>query len=216
MAVDFQVVVPQESIELRDVSIGSYNGFAAVRVTGKDFSAVDEVLINDVPSSGVYVVSGTELVASIPEGVTTVTSVVVLNRTFTVTASSLLRFRVGKTPGRVSGTLRLVQLFVKTLFKTPGSDIMAPSSGGGFMRALGSNISKSDGKNLLTDLVVAVNQTTRQLIGIQSRDQRSARDERLLSATVTGSSFDKTQGALYVTVELLSQSGKASTVNMEL
>jgi len=94
-------------------------------VSGTDFRAVDEVLINNQPVSDFVVVSKTKLLVTVPDTLQNdnLVSLVVLSRRLTVTARSLLRFRLGKKPGRVSGILRLVQLYLKVLFTTQGTDI---------------------------------------------------------------------------------------------
>lgn len=219
MTVDLQVVHSQEVVRLDHISVVSPGGIKSIRVRGQDFSSVDEVLINDIASPDVVILSGTELLAQLPDSmqrVPEVNSVVVINHKFTVGARSVLRFRFGKTTGRVKGIQRLVQLFVKVLFTTPGTDIFNPTLGGGILGSLGSTYGKDDGDNVITEYVIAVQRTQRQLIAQQSKDQRSPRDERLLSATVVGSSFDSRQGALYMRVSLVSQAGRTALVNMEL
>lgn len=219
MAVDLQVVFPQESIVLNDIRVERYDGFWAVRVEGEDFRAVDEVSINELASPDVIVLSKTLLVAQLPDlyqKVPEVRSVAVLSNRLTLSPRSLIRFRISKSPGRVRGILRLVQLFLKILFTTPGTDIFRPGSGGGILRQVGETFGQSEGSNIVTDMVIAVNRTQRQLISMQSRDQRSPRDERLLSAKVLSSSFDKLQSAFYITVEIVSQAGRTAVTNLEL
>jgi hypothetical protein len=218
MAVDFQCIQPQQSVRLDQIRLRTVAGFLALQVTGEDFRAVDEVVINDQPSPDVVILSKTELLAQLPDSlqqVPDIQDVKVLSNRFVFSARSLVRFRIGKTPGKVRGLHRLVQLFLKTLFTTPGSDIFNPRAGGGALQAVGASIGAGETQNLLTDLVIAVNQTQRQIISQQSRDQRSPRDEKLLSAVLTSASFDKTQGALYVSVELTSQAGRSAVAQLE-
>lgn len=219
MAVDFQVVYPQESIKLNSIRAARVGAFSAIRVSGDDFRSVDEVIINDIPSPDVIILGKTELIAQLPDAMQTapdVRSVTVLSKKFSLSARSLLRFRVGKRPGKVRGIQRLVQLFIKILFQTPGSDIFNKGAGGGVMNKVGVTFGADEGNNLVTDFVIAVNRTQRQILAMQGRDQRSPRDERLLSANVTGAQFDKLQGAYYVTIEIVSQAGRSATANLEL
>jgi hypothetical protein len=219
VAVDFQVVFPQESIVLNDIRVVQYGGLWAVRVEGEDFRSVDSVSINELESPDVIVLSKTLLMAQLPDvyqAVPEVRSVMVLSKQLTLTPRSLIRFRVSNTPGKVRGILRLVQLFLKVLFTTPGSDIFRPGSGGGILRHVGSTFGQSEGGSIVTDMVIAINRTQRQIIGTQSRDQRSPRDERLLSAKVLSAEFDKLQSAFYVTVEIVSQAGRTAITNLEL
>lgn len=219
MAVDFQVVYPQESIKLTEVRLISPGGLYALRVTGSDFRAVDEVIINELPSPDVIVANKTTLVAQLPEvyqSVPEVRSVMVLSKRFTLSSRSLVRFRIGKSPGKVRGIQRLIQLFLKILFTTPKSDIFVPDAGGGVLKKVGATFGQDEGQNIITDFVISVNRTQRQLIAMQSRDQRSPRDERLLSATVIGADYDKLQSAFYITVEIVSQAGRSAIANLEL
>ncbi len=219
MAVDFQVIFLQESIKLNSILAAHVGGVPAIRIMGEDFRAVDEVIINDMPSPDVVVLSRTELLAQLPSVLTVapdVRSVQVLSKQFTLSPRSVIRFRIGKRPGKVRGIQRLMQLFVKLLFQTPGSDIFSKNSGGGIMNKVGSTFGQDESNNIKTDFVIAVNRTMRQMLGMQGRDQRSPRDERLLSANVTGAQFDKTQGAFYISVELVSQSGASAIANIEV
>lgn len=219
MAVDLQTCFPQESITLNDVRVVKYGGLWAVRVEGDDFRSVDEVVINDVASPDVIVLSKTLLTAQLPDlyqAMPEVRSVMVLSKQMTLSPRSLIRFRIGKSPGKVRGILRLVQLFLKVLFTSPGSDIFRPNSGGGLLRSVGMTFGQDEGDNLVSDIVIAINRTQRQLIASQSRDQRSPRDERLLSARVVSANFDKLQSAFYVRLELVSQAGRTAITNLEL
>jgi hypothetical protein len=219
MAVDFQVVHPQESIRLDNVRLITYEGLRALRLSGADFRAVDEVIVNDSPSPDVIVLSKNELVAQLPsalQDIPEVRSVMVLSNQFVLSPRSLVRFRIGKTPGRVRGILRLVQLFLKVLFTTPGSDIFHPNAGGGALQTVGSTYGQGEGEGIVTEFVIAINRAQRQLIAMQSRDHRAPRDERLMAASVLSTEFDKLQGGVYITVEIISQAGRRAITNVEL
>ena len=219
MAVDFQVVHPQESVRLDNIRSITYEGLEAVRVSGSDFRAVDEVIINDIPSPDVIVLGKNELIAQLPDDfqeVPEVRTVMVLSNQVTLSPRSLVRFRVGKTPGKVRGIMRLMQLFLKVLFTTPGSDIFHPNAGGGALQVVGETYGQDEGEGIITEFVIAINRAQRQIIAMQSRDQRAPRDERLMSASVLSTEFDKLQGGLYITVELISQAGRRAITNVEL
>jgi hypothetical protein len=127
-----------------------------------------------------------------------------------------MRFRISRTPGRVQGILRLVQLYLKVLFTTPGTDIFLPDIGGGVLQNLGATYGADKTGDVVSNLAIAVSQTTKQIVAIQSRDQRIPRDERLLSARLISASFDRAEGALIGTIGLSSQAGKTATANLEL
>jgi len=216
LAVDLQIVFPQESILIKSVTVVPGSSPPAVLVIGQDFSAVDEVLVNEIVVPSYYVVSPTQLYAILPDIVPpgTIQSVSVTSRRLTITDKSFLKFRIGKQPSKVTGILRLVQVFVKVLFTTPGSDIFNKNLGGGALKNLGRTFSKGETKSIVSDFVIAVDNTSRQLISTQSRQPQLPADERLISADVVSATFDMQQSALIAAVEVTSQAGRSATANV--
>ena len=217
MAVDFQVVFPTEVVSLSSVRYAAGAEVPTLEVLGTDFRSVDQVLINDVASSNVIVLSKNRLLAEVPEVARTEfvpTRVVVLSRRLTLSERSLIQFRVGRTASKVSGILRLVQLFLKVLFTTPGTDMFAPKTGSAALKNIGANIGRTQRGAVISDFVLAVDGTARQMLTLQSRDSGLPSDEKLLSARVVSSSFDARQEALVVTVEITSQAGRLATANV--
>lgn len=217
MAIDFQCVHLQEAVVLNNVTVMP-GPPRTVSVSGEDFRSVDEVLINGSPSPDVVVVSRTQLLAQVPSSAMTqrILSVTVLSKRLTVTPKSLLRFQIGSTPGKVTGILKLTQKFLKILFTTPGTDIFNPTLGGGALKNVGSTFGAGEGDNILHNLIIAIDTTTRQIIGIQSRNASLPLDERLLSAKVLRAGFNKEEGAIDVALEVNSQAGRSATANLEL
>lgn len=216
MAVDFQVVFPQQVIPLNSVRILPGLVPQSLDIVGEDFSAVDQVLINDVVSPDVVVLSKTRLLAQLPPLLTNVhlTSVTVTSRDLTVSPKSLIKFRVGTVPSKVSGILRLVQIFLKILLTTPNRDIFSPRVGGNALKNIGLTFGKDQSGTIVSDIIVAVDTARKQIISIQSRDPSIPSDERLLAASVTAASYNQTEAALIVSVELTSQAGRAATANI--
>lgn len=222
MAIDFQVVLPQESIQLSNIQrvpgTGTGGVPPALSVTGIDFTAVEDVQINGVTSPDIIIVAANRLIAQVPDSLVaaTLTSVTVLSRRMVLTPRSLLRFRIAPSAGRTQGILRLVQLYMKILFTTPGTDIFSPNLGGGVLRNLGATFGADQTGEIVSNLAISVATTTRQIVALQSRDQRIPRDERLLSARLTSANFDKAQAALLGTIELQAQSGRSAFANLEM
>jgi len=219
VAIDFQTVLPQEAIELNRVRLTQLGGLKALDVIGRDFRAVDEVLINDITSPDLLVISKTRLVAQLPDSLQAypdVQEVRVLSRTLTITPRSVLKFKIGDTPGRVTGILRLLQLFVKILLSDPESDIFTPNLGGGVLQTLGTNFGSDEGESIKSNFIIAVDRVARQIVGMQGKNSSLPRDERLLRATLLGVTFSRAQGALYATIELVSQDGNAARMNLEV
>lgn len=216
MAVDFQVVFPQQVVHLNAVRILPGMVPRTVDLLSADFRSVDEVLINGLVSPDVVILSQTRLLAQVPDALVrdTITSVTVTSSKLTLTSRSLIKFRLGKTPSKVSGILRLVQIFLKILFTTTGTDIFSPRVGGNALKNIGVTFGAGAGGSIVSDFVVAVDTTQRQIQTIQARDPTIPRDERLLLARVTRAGYDRTEAALIVSLELTSQAGQAATANV--
>jgi len=218
VSTDFQICVPQEVIPL--TSITRVPGFspATLNIIGADFSSVDQVLINDIESPDVVVMSNTRLLAQVPPALTqiTLTSVTVLAYRLVITKKSLIEFIVLPTPSKVSGIMRLVQIFLKILFTTPGQDIFAPRIGGGGLKNLNQSFGSDEGGGVVSDFIISVNTTQRQIIAIQSRDPTIPAQERLLAAKVTSAGFNANELALVATVEITSQTGQSAAASLQL
>ena len=219
MSVDFQTVLPQESIQLNQIRLTQLAGLRALDISGADFGAVDEVQINEQVSPDVMIVSRSRLIAQLPNSLQDnpdIQSVAVLSNSITINLRSLLRFRIGNTPGQVSGILRLLQLFIKVLFSNPGTDIFNRNSGGGALKNVGVTFGAEEGQNIKADFTIAVDRTARQIIAAQSRNGTIPRDERLLRANMLGATFSRNTASLFVQIEVVSQDGKAMKANLEI
>ncbi len=216
MSVDFQCVYPQELIPLNTIHTAPGMVPRTLDITGQDFRSVDQVLINGIVSPSTVILSKNRLLAQVPPqlALVTVTSVTVVATRLGLTKKSLISFQIGQTPSKVSGMLRLMQIFLKILFTTTGTDIFAPRVGGNGMKNLGLTFGADQGGNIVSNFIVSVNNTQRQVIAIQSRDPSIPPNERLLSATVTSAAYNRAEAALVVSVELVSQAGKAATANV--
>jgi hypothetical protein len=216
LSVDFQVVFPQQAIQLNSVRIVPGATPPLLDVVGADFRSVDQVLVNGLESPQVVILSRTRLLAQIPVSlnVAALSSVSVISRDLTISPKSLISFQIGQTPSKVSGILRLIQVFLKVLFTTAGTDIFAPRVGGSALKNLGHTFGDSQGGTIVSDMIIAVSTTQRQILAIQSRDPTIPRDERLLSAVVSNATYDRAESALIVGVSLTSQAGRSATANV--
>lgn len=215
MAADIQFTYPQQIVKISSVTFLETET-PTLEIVGDDFSAVDEVLLNDIASPEVVILSRTKLTAVIPVEVRgqQVVNVIVVSYRAVYTQQSVVSFRFGDVNRKATGINRLMQLFLKVLLSTPGSDIFNKNLGGGALRNLGKTFSKDNSGSLVSDFVIAVDTTVKQIIAIQARQPRLPRDECLLSARVLSARFDTMQTALVVSVELLSQAGTAATANI--
>jgi len=215
VSVDLQVVFPQETIEISSVTRVPGSAVPILDVVGSDFSNVDQVLVNDIEARDFAVVNRHRLLVTVPEGSSPIIrTVAVTSRRLVLSPRSFLRFRISSVPSKVSGILRLVQLFTKILFTTPGTDIFNRRLGGGALKNLGRTFSKNDTGAIISDFVVSVENTSRQIIAIQGRQPRLPQDERLLLAKVSEARFDANDAALRVTTEITSQAGQTALANL--
>lgn len=218
MPVDFQVCFPTEVIKLSRVRSVPGLPVRTLDVIGDDFRAVDQVLLNQVPSLSFIILSKVRLLVEVPQPLvhSTITSISVLSRKLALSPRSLIQFRIGATASKTRGILRLMQLFLKLLFTTPGSDIFAPKVGGGALAHLGQSISTDGTADVVAGIIVSVDNTVKQLIQIQGRNQSIPPDERLLSAKVISAGFNKNETALVASIEVNSQAGKSAVARMNM
>ena len=216
MTVDYQVLFPQEVVRLNTIQQVPLATRPTLDIVGQDFSSVDEVLVNDQSSPFIQILSNTRLTAQLPVNVhaSEVRSVLVVSRRLTLSKSSVLRFKISDTPAKCTGLLKLMQLYVKLMLTTPGTDIFDPQLGGGVLNMLSSNISGSEGAGVVSQFIISSNNVVRQIIAIQGRQPKLPLDEKLLSANVISAKFSTAQRALFVTVELISQAGRSAISNL--
>ncbi len=215
LATDLQVIFPSEVIELNSVS--ERPGLPrTLDLIGKDFRTVDEVFINEMASPSVVVLSKNRLLAQVPDGVgkSSIQSINVTSRQLTISERSLISFKIGRTPCKVRGILKLMQLYLKILFTTPGTDILAQRVGADALKNIGRSFGKEEGGSIVSDFVLANDVAVRQIVAIQSRDPSLSRDEKLLSARVRAAKFSYRETALVVSVELNSQDGRSAVANV--
>lgn len=211
---DLQTIKLQDVVPIRGIQEISSSPTRLFRIRGKDFRSAVEVLLNDLPVTGFTVESRELLVAEGPEtlGTAKVESVMVINSTFTLTDSSLVRLSLGRTP--TSGLIRLMQLFVKILLTTPGSDIFNPGSGGGLKQFVGRVVNDANEGDITGLFLRAVSQTRNQILSMQASNASIPADEKLASARVVSVTFDKNTSTLRGRVALSSLAGKAALVNL--
>lgn len=218
MAVDLQIAVPQEAIRVSQVTTVPGLPVRTLRITGDDFRSADEVLMNEIPAPSFLVLNKGTLLAQVPDALKygTVTSVSVLSRNLIITPRSFIKFKLGIVPGKTRGILRLMQVFLRLLLQTPGSDIFAPKLGGGALAHLGQSISTEEGSDVISSFIISVDNTRSQLIQIQGRNQLLPPDERLLSANVLSAGFNKNETAIITSIQLDSQAGASAVARFEL
>lgn len=207
-----QVIRLLDLLEVNSISNAAGVHPRSIVVQGSDFRSVEQVLINGMVSPEFVVYSTTRLVAEVPETISDsiITDVAVLSNTITLTDRSLVEFTLGTRPKKATGTLRLMQVFLRQLLRTPGSNLFHPRSGGGMLRRVGGNISNT----AAADIAVAVSTTKNYIVGAQSGERRIPPAERLLSAEIGGVTVDPSNTSIYVTIVLTSHSGKRGAATL--
>lgn len=209
-------------IAIKDVLTVNRVGFVAnftprsLRIEGVNLLSADEVIINDIPSPEFMAVSNSVLVAQVPDSQvnSSIRKVTVLATKPSPDRSSILRFETGRTISKLEGLEKLIQLFVKMLLQTPGSDMFNPGEGGGVLSLVGRVVSKGDTSALSASLVSAVTRTRDQLIARQNLINRIPPDERLLRADVEAVGFNPNTSTLAARITVGAVSGRAAVTNL--
>ena len=219
MAIDLQVIYPQDSIQLSKVSFLPGYAPPSLIAEGSDFSTVSEVWVNDTQSARWVAIRRKVLIVQIPDAQVgqPITSVEVLSNRLTIGPQSRLIFQIGGAGRRVAGIMRLVQLYVKVLLTTPGTDIFSPQTGGSLLTKTGQQVSLHDGgRDVIGDLVMSCNSATKQITAIQAKDPALPPVERLLSANVDNAVFDRNILGVKTNIRIISHSGVVGYANMLL
>ena len=187
-----------------------------IEVKGEDFSSVERVLINETASPEFITVDSTTLYVQLPESVTRISTIEVLSSKFTrTTQSSKLSYEIGPKTRTVEGILKLMQLFVKWLLQSPGSDIFNPERGGGMLELAG-QVGSGKMDSLIGSVTRAVENTVTQMRSAQINVPGLPLSEQILSANVTDFDVFESQMTARVRISLVSMGGRAAVAALEL
>lgn len=215
--VDLQVIEIRDVLKVTGVKPEPGLSPRSVRVFGKDFRNTNEVYVNDAKSPSVFVVTNQEMLVQVPPslGRAPIRTVQAISHKLTSTEKSKIIFRIGDTTHAVSGIERLMQLFLKMLLQTPGSDIFAGKLGGGLLRTVARQTSRKGG-SMVADLNVGVERVTRQIMNLQSSNTALPLDERLLFAHVIEAKFIQSELALVGRIGIGNQARQRGSVSLGL
>lgn len=129
------------------------------------------------------------------------------------TKSSRLVFRFGY-GDRVTGLQAMIQLLIKWLFTSPGSDAWHPHAGGGWRKLSGFTDDQGDGTSILPLLVDGLNRTVSFLQQLQAQNPDLPMEERLASALLDHTT--KTQFGIRVGVRVKAVSDDSALVSVRL
>lgn len=184
-----------------------------LEVTGQDFSNVETIYVNDEEATNYVIINKTTIQITMSRAMgKNLTSVEVVSGDFTKTVmASKIVFKVGTKSKKVSGILKLVQLFTKWLLQSPGSDIFNPNRGGGVQTLIGQTVSSQRMEYHLSSLSRAIEVTANQIRNSQASLTNLPLDERLLEATLLGINKLDERMEMRARVHLLSQAGTEAT-----
>lgn len=219
MTQQLEIVQFRDLIEVKALS-RFVPGFSVptLEVVGEDFTSVEEVLINEVKAPSFIIVNKTTLWAELPESARgRITTVEVLSSGFTKTAvGSRVDFRIGDNTRRITGLLKLSQLFMKWMLQSPGSDIYNPSRGGGLQDLIGKLISTDNISPLLATSTRAVSTTSSQIRSAQAGYPGLPQNERLLAANVDNLYVAKDKALVSLRVNITSVAGQDAVAALTL
>lgn len=209
MALDMQVVHFYDS--LRVVSAVPVRDFfpPSFDIRGSSFSSATKVLMNGYEAPDFVVINDKKIVAQIPRQVYTdiVRDISVLSNFFTGTRASLVKFEVNANMRKSSGILYMMQMFVKILLTTRGTDIWNRSLGGSIRDYIGATINPSNTGSLVSGAMMAVANAETQLKRLQIKTPSLTSNERLSSAEVMNVVYNGEKSALEIMVRLNAVSG---------
>ncbi len=214
---DIKILTIRDMLPINRVDYASRNP-VSLRITGTDLDQTSKVFVNDIECPEFIVESSGQVIAQVPksEVASVITSVSAVANKAAMNRRSLLHFELLSSFKLFAGLEKLVQIFCRILFQTPGSDRFKPLEGGGLFQIIGRSVSRSDTKTLQAAVIGAVGRTRDQILSRQSTKTRMPPDERLLSATVEAVGFDPSQTLLVCRVSLLAVSGRQALANLLL
>lgn len=210
MAEDIQIVRLLDVVAVTAIEEAVGVSPRSVVITGDDFESVEQVLLNGFPSPEFVTYAENKILAQVPGEVvlSSITDVFILSAKLTLTERSLVEFTFGTRPQKVTGIIKLMQTFLRILIRTPNSNVFHRNIGGGLFRKIGSTIGTGPNRDrAAADATIAVNRTQEQIVAVQTPIRSIPPSERLLSASIVALDVDFQNGALSMSVDLISHSG---------
>lgn len=213
-----EVIKFQDIIPVREITRIVPNVFpTTIEIEGDDFSSVEEVFINETKVPEFVIVSKKKMFVTLPETVRQVRTISVRSAEFTRTAEgSKVSYQIGNRSRQVNGVLRLVQLFIRYLLTSPGSDIFSPTEGGGLQEAVGVLGTTNKTAPILSVVNACVQRTQDQVTRMQLNQNGLTLDERLLSVEVLDLSVNQNLDEVTARLKIVPYSGDEALVNIQL
>lgn len=212
--IDLKFVSIRDLLPISQADFASGVSPKSVRIWGSGFRQAQEVRMNGIPAPEFFVISNTQILAQVPVGMenSTISKLDVLATSPSRDRNSVLHLELGRSFKKLQGLERLVQLFVKILLQTPGTDAFRPELGGGLLQVIGD--SAVDGRTIPAEISSAVARTKAQIYTLQNAVPRIPPDERLLDATLSAAGFDLNTTSAAAEVQLTAVSGQQAVANL--
>jgi phage baseplate assembly protein W len=179
-----------------------------VQITGAGFIDVANVLINGYRSPEFIVDTSQRIFAAVPTAVAgqIITDIQVLLLSPLAGTENAVILDIGGGNGRIEGSAKLVQTFVKMLLTTPGSNIFSPQLGGGLLQLSGDNMATPTG-SIESEARAAISRTEAQIKALHTSTPRLSDSEKLRSVNITSVNVDVDTSTLSIRLELTAQDG---------
>jgi len=218
--IDLQMIEIRDILAVKRLEIAHGVIPRSVYVRGADLRSAAEVWINEYKSPDIIQIDNQTVLAQVPNaiGEGPLRSVNVVSSRLTSTKNSRIAFKLGDSTRYISGIERLVQVFLKILLQTPGTDAFSPLLGGGILRAAGrlSGSATAAANTLVADVDVGVSRTRRQLLSLQAHEPALALQEKLLYARLLEAKFVPQEQTLYAIIDVANQAMQSSVVSLEV
>lgn len=216
-------VTTLEIIKFRDVlKVTEIGGFVpnlprTIEIKGEDFSSAETISINDIPVEEFVIINKMTALVQLPESVDQVKTIDVISADFTRTAAaSTMSFAIGDRSKALTGLLKLVQLFVKVLMTSQGSDIFDPDWGGNLQDIVGSLISTNRTDVVGGAVARSISSTSDQIRRAQLSLSNVPLEERLLTASLVKLSILRQTDEVRVRVLIDSVAGQRALTGIIL
>lgn len=214
--IDFQIVRLSDVLPVTGIERVPGVTPRTVRLKGSDFRNVESVYLNGSVAPEIVITSPNEILAQVPvdQRMAAITEAYVLSTRLTFTKRSIVEMTVGVRPQSVSGTLLLVQTFIRMLLRTPGTNIFHPQTGGGLYTNIGKVLGSNSRDRVGAEAAVAVSRTKQLIISTQTPDRRIPPEERLLTADIIGLEVVPRLGELRMSVRVDSHAGTSAAATL--
>lgn len=202
---DYRVAAFRDSAKVTQVDIFSEDPLS-LDIRGENFVAVNQVLINGVPSPEFMVLTRRRLLAEVPVRLrlSAIQTVDVLLSRQGLTSTSSVSLEAVVPGARASGFTRMMQSYLKLLLTSPGEDFSDETLGGGLYDVVGSAGTQGE---LRAAAAQAVNIAESQMIRLQALNPSLPSSEKLRSATLLQAEFVPSTSSLNIQVRLTAMDG---------